>query len=403
VAGGSVVCLAVAGPALHGFYRVALVGLTVVAFGVMAGGWRRRLASLASEKAESDRRAELLHVAATASQDISRLDPDEVLSAVCRAATQVGFDMAEIDVADEARTTFIPLHATGLPPEHTPQPQPITAGIAGIAYRSGETIFIPDYTAWQGGITGVRALNCVGTCGATPVWTDEGIVAVLTAATFEVREIKEYEQECLRLLALQAGVALQNAHRFDERRRQETELMRQAYHDELTGLPNRALFQQRLRGRSLSGAPPLSAVLFIDLDGFKAANDAHGHLVGDRLLVTVAQRLAEVVRTTDTLARFGGDEFTILLHRISSPDEASDIAQRVLTSLSQPVMIEGTRLCISASIGIAVGNPTVSGETMLERADAAMYEAKTRGKNRYELAAEGLPAGPLRPASDEDG
>ena len=162
--------------------------------------------------------------------------------------------------------------------------------------------------------------------------------------------------------------------------------MRQAYHDTLTGLPNRALFQHRLRDRAINGAPPLSAVLFIDLDGFKAANDTYGHAVGDDLLVTVGHRLKEAVRVTDTLARFGGDEFTVLLDRIVSPAEAEAIADRVLALLEEPMVVGGVKLYVSASVGVAVGGPAVPGETLLRQADAAMYRAKSAGKGRYEVA-----------------
>ena len=142
-----------------------------------------------------------------------------------------------------------------------------------------------------------------------------------------------------------------------ERKRGETEQLHRAMHDSLTGLPNRALFLDRLTyalARSNRYGTWI-AVLFLDLDGFKRVNDTFGHSAGDELLVGVADRLREVLRESDTAARFGGDEFTILCPQISNENDAIATAQRVLDGMGAGFDIEGQHLLVGVSIGIAQG------------------------------------------------
>jgi len=367
-------------------YLVAVVVVVVIAAAAFAVAAVGRLAALRARLAEAERRAELLRVIANASRDISSLDPDAVLAAVCRATVQAGFDMAEIDVADEALTTLTPVHATGMPDHHVPEPQPITAGIIGLAYTNGETVIIPSYSEWEGGVPHVRELGILGTCGATPVWTEDGIVVILTVAMHDVREVTEFQKECLQLLAKQAGVALQNARRYDERRRLQGDLAHLAFHDTLTGLGNRADFLRRLKDRPRADDSTLAALLFIDLDDFKTANDTLGHEAGDRLLAVVAERLLAGVRPTDAIARFGGDEFTVLLERISSRAEAEAVARRISARLGEPLQLDGVAMTASASIGIALGDQCADDDAMLREADAAMYRAKLLGKGCIEVS-----------------
>ncbi|MCA3748003.1 MAG: EAL domain-containing protein, partial [Rubrobacter sp.] len=168
----------------------------------------------------------------------------------------------------------------------------------------------------------------------------------------------------------------------------EARLVHLAFHDPLTGLPNRALFMDRLEhalaraGRS----GDVLAVLFIDLDNFKFVNDSLGHEAGDRLLVAVARRLSGATRPGDTVARLGGDEFTVLLEDIPDRDEASRVAERVAEVLREPFRVVGRELFVSASVGISVsaaGSGSV--EELMRGADLAMYEAKREGKDRYRV------------------
>lgn len=160
----------------------------------------------------------------------------------------------------------------------------------------------------------------------------------------------------------------------------------QATHDQLTGIPNRTLFFDRLQ-QALASAKRnnlLVALLFIDLDGFKRINDTLGHNMGDKLLVAVAVRLKAVFRATDTFARFGGDEFVVILDKLHSPLEAITIARKILQELSEPFKADITELVISASIGIAIFPlDTENEENLVQFADKAMYEAKKSGRNQY--------------------
>jgi diguanylate cyclase (GGDEF)-like protein len=173
-----------------------------------------------------------------------------------------------------------------------------------------------------------------------------------------------------------------------ERGRAELLLAQQALHDALTGLPNRMLLLDRLTyalAQSERGDSAV-AVLFLDLDGFKAVNDRLGHLAGDALLRGVAGRLLAWVRPGDTVSRFGGDEFTVLVREVAGREEAAEIAERLTDAVSEPLSVEGEEISLMPSIGIALGKGIRKPEELLERADEAMYSAKRREDTNYEIA-----------------
>jgi diguanylate cyclase (GGDEF)-like protein/PAS domain S-box-containing protein len=182
---------------------------------------------------------------------------------------------------------------------------------------------------------------------------------------------------------------------ISERKEAELELSHAALHDSLTGLPNRALFLDRLglalrRTERRSGSV---AVLFGDLDRFKIVNDSLGHDAGDRLLVDVAKRIAAALRPADTVARFGGDEFTILCEDIAGEIEAATIAQRIVDVFREPFVLEDGEVFLAISLGIAIARGDDDRAADLIRdADAAMYRAKERGKGRYEIFDEAMRA-----------
>ncbi len=174
-----------------------------------------------------------------------------------------------------------------------------------------------------------------------------------------------------------------------ERKLTEEQLIHDAFHDALTGLPNRALFMDRL-GHTVERVKrhenSLFAVLFVDLDRFKVINDSLGHLSGDRLLVTAAKRLEHCLRSGDTLSRLGGDEFTILLEDIKDITEATDVAKRIQESLTLPFSLSEQEVFITASIGIVLSTTGYEQlEDLLRDADTAMYRAKAQGRACYQV------------------
>ncbi len=186
------------------------------------------------------------------------------------------------------------------------------------------------------------------------------------------------------------------ARDITERRKAEETIRRLAYHDALTGLPNRALFEDRL-SVALAQAhrnKQMLAVMFLDLDRFKLVNDTLGHGHGDLLLKSVARDLTQLVREGDTVARVGGDEFTILLADIGSAEAATAVAERILDRLKRPRVVEGHELRVTTSIGISL-YPTdgSDAETLLRNADTAMYRAKEQGRDNYQCFAPAMNAG----------
>ncbi len=177
-------------------------------------------------------------------------------------------------------------------------------------------------------------------------------------------------------------------HDITERKALEAQLAHQAFHDPLTDLPNRALFVDRL-AHALVRARPQGAsvgVLFMDLDRFKFINDSFGHHVGDEVLIAVAGRLRTCVRLPHTVARHGGDEFTILLEEIRYESEATGLAERIMEAFRAPLTVTDQRVFITASIGIALSTPSHRYPTdLLRDADVALYHAKAKGKARYQL------------------
>jgi diguanylate cyclase (GGDEF)-like protein/PAS domain S-box-containing protein len=173
-----------------------------------------------------------------------------------------------------------------------------------------------------------------------------------------------------------------------ERKIVEEQIEHQAYHDALTGLPNRRLFRDRLTialAHARRMDTPL-AVVFLDLDRFKDVNDSLGHSFGDELLKAIAIRLKTALRQEDSIARMGGDEFTILIANLKTPNDAAKIAQKILEVVAQPLRIEGTEVFITTSVGIALfPSDGDTAEALLKNADHAMYRAKEAGPNLVQL------------------
>ena len=185
------------------------------------------------------------------------------------------------------------------------------------------------------------------------------------------------------------GGILLNARDVSERKAFEAELAHQAFHDPVTGLANRAMFAEQVR-QAIARARRdgrMPAVIFLDLDDFKTVNDSLGHAAGDEVLVEFARRLDESVRGADIAARFGGDEFAVLLDDVAHSQDAADAAQRILELLAQPMSAGHREVTLGGSIGISVFGPDDArdAEELIRDADAAMYIAKRDGKGGYRL------------------
>jgi diguanylate cyclase (GGDEF)-like protein/PAS domain S-box-containing protein len=180
-------------------------------------------------------------------------------------------------------------------------------------------------------------------------------------------------------------VALAN---IDDRKRMQEDMRRKAMHDPLTGLPNRAMFLESLdrairKARRRQGR---FSVLFIDLDHFKEVNDSLGHAAGDQLLQGLSQRLASAVRQSDLVARMGGDEFVVLIEEHRGPEEVMIVAQKILSFLERPMVLDWREVTVSGSVGIAsYPDDGDDIETLVRHADAAMYQAKERGRNNFQF------------------
>ena len=183
-------------------------------------------------------------------------------------------------------------------------------------------------------------------------------------------------------MAGEAAVMLENARLY-------AQIRHQAFHDHLTGLANRALLGDRMEHALVRGRGPnlpLVGLVFVDIDDFKVINDTHGHEVGDLVLIAVAMRLQHLVRSGDTVARFSGDEFAILLEDIESTDEADALARRLVRAFERPIEAGGREIPVSVSVGVDVGDSlSSSAENLIRNADFAMYIAKASGKRQHEV------------------
>ncbi len=227
--------------------------------------------------------------------------------------------------------------------------------------------------------------------------TEESHRRALAGTAPQTRYVKRYRRKDGRVITVEVSRATAlgpdgtpqyfvfSERDVTEERKMTAELSKRALHDPLTGLANRSLFEDRLgqahaRARRHGG---FGAVLLIDLDDFKGVNDTYGHVIGDELLAAIADRLRRVARSTDTLCRFGGDEFLVLVEGIASADEARVIAGRVLEEMVAPFSLRGTTFVQRASIGVAVFDPSSEDvSTLVQSADIALYEAKRQGRGR---------------------
>ena len=275
-------------------------------------------------------------------------------------------------------------------PFMNPRPQGMTYKVA----REGNKIVVNDMKAnplfddspWEGSIIGL------------PLKIGNTVLGVMNVALTKAYEFSENDIRALEFLADQASLAIQNAKLYEQaqqeisdRKKAEKAIKHLAHHDALTGLPNRRLFNKRITqeiSRSQRNNQKIGVMLF-DLDHLKNVNDSLGHSVGDLLLQAVAQRLLGLLRKSDTVARMGGDEFLLILPEMKQSKDAVLTAERILSALSTPFLLEGNQINITTSIGIVFfPDDGTEVDDLIKKADIAMYKAKEKGRNIYHFYTE---------------
>ncbi len=361
-----------------------------------AAGHRRWHGVLSDITANKQNEAELEHRAAQQSA-VARLGehalegarPTELMQeAVGYAAELLDVDGAAVLELVREEDCLILRAAIGWPDAiiGTTRTPTGTASHAGYTIDHRSPVVVPDWRAERRFAMSAMVRQIKARSGATvPIDGQSAPFGVLGVQSKELRSFSGGDLDFLHALANVLADAI-------ERQSTEDRIRHQALHDPLTGLPNRALFLDRLE-HALSRLPrreSLAAILFLDLDRFKLVNDSLGHQVGDELLAAAAPRLRQAVRASDTVARFGGDEFGILLEDISDEHAAIEMAERIAAVFTRPFVLAGSEHFVTTSIGIALARGGELATELIRDADAAMYRAKERGSARYELFDEAM-------------
>src|SRR2546423_5625293 len=261
--------------------------------------------------------------------------------------------------------------------------------LAVMNHRFSEMLNLPDDFIQQG----ARAADIVNACVVEgSISAASGNIILSEIENGEARDVITTDPDLARGRSLSwtfqpmaGGGAVVLLEDVTERRNAEAKISHLARYDELTGLPNRVNFRDEIERllRVPHDADQLSALLFVDLDQFKQVNDTLGHPCGDQLLCAVADRLREMLRPEDFVARFGGDEFVVFQQNINSAGDAASLARRIVDHLSERYKIDNHLVEIGASVGIAMTLPGISGDTLLKNADMALYRAKADGRGTF--------------------
>jgi diguanylate cyclase (GGDEF)-like protein len=367
-------------------YRLGIILIVAAATGYLAKTLRERIREQRDSRRQSEQRALLLHTVAARGRALSAFDTDELFSSIVDATVQLGFDSAAMVAVDEGADSFRIAAHHGIPAEFATASHPLNSGLVSVVMESRDVVIIDDYSTWPKSRLELRPLG-LNTVVGCPVFTGADIEAVLIAGAVDRNRITSDQRECIELLAVQGGAALTNIRRFKERQTLQEQLQHEALHDSLTGLPNRTLFLDRLNHcleRKARSATP-SAVFFIDIDGFKRVNDSFGHAIGDELIQGVAKRLRAAVHIADTVARWAGEEFTVLIEEPETKEAAHEGAERILKEIRAPFRVNGRDVFLTASVGVAYGARLPGyGHELIREADVAMYGAKERGGDACE-------------------
>jgi len=312
---------------------------------------------------------------------------DLMQEAVGAGVELLGLDIGAVVelVPSEDAVAFRAVH--GLPVSINDRAPAGLGSQSGYALLSGRPAVVADW-ATERRFERSQVLTQLGTTSGLTVVIEgrRGPFGALGFHSYAARAFKQGDVDFVQALANVLGDVV-------ERQLTDDDIRHRAVHDPLTGLPNRLLFLDRLgqaAERQRRRRDTLTAVLALDLDRFKLVNESLGHRAGDELLAAAAPRLKQVVRSADTVARFSGDEFGILLEDIAGEQDAIDMAERIAGVFARPFVLDGNEHFVTASIGIALAEGGERAEDLLRDAGAAMHRAKERGRARYELFDEAL-------------
>lgn len=354
------------------YMRLATLALLAYVTSVLSTWLISEMRDRARTVSTAAQRAGMLDTVARAARRVSSLDASQVLGGALSGAVELGCAGAEV-WSTEPGGAVLTLQRRLV----------VDAGPPDVAIA--QELFDRARVAGTTQVTGDGERHHVG-CLLYREGEPAGLLLVRVAPD-DIGDILFVE--CIELLAAQVSAGLDVARNVAQRRGLEEQLAHWAFHDSLTDLPNRVLFADRLElalARTVRDGS-MVAVLFLDLDDFKGINDTLGHAAGDELLHGVAHRLHACLRPNDTLARYGGDEFVVLVEQIDGPEAAIGVATRILEALAQPLRVAETDLQVQTSIGIALtgARPGADADVM-RRADMAMYEAKAAGGSCYVLS-----------------
>ncbi len=361
----------------------------------------------ARKSVEADmRRSSRMFAALSATNEaiLRATSPEDLYRRVCGAAVDGGELLTTAVMEPEPGGAFARVVAiSGLqPPQLLALKVPLgetsaaeARGLVGSAFRTGASCISNDLendARLRPWLAYAREAG-VAAAAAIPLLRDRGVAGVLFFFSAEKRAFDGEIVKLLERMAENVVFGLDNFAKDAQRRSAEERVRYLATHDELTGLPKRALFSQLLN-HAIDTSQRYQrsfAVLFVDLDRFKAINDTLGHQAGDQALQTIAGRLKKTVRASDVVARLGGDEFIVLLQEVASEEQVAAAARKILAAVTRPVEIAGEERQVTASIGASMYPADAADEhSLMKSADIAMYAAKESGKNSFRLYSKGM-------------